>query len=152
MELPVVVRQALGESAAGVSLRDVSQARDDELLRMVLLTDEEGNLQAICREGDLLDISALNKQLGRDLRVMKRREQVRVRERSGLTELPALPSLTGWPTIVDARVDELASVALVLGEQNLCMVMPGDEFRGITVAADRHSFSVARDTIAVNLN
>ena len=73
MELPVVVRQALGESAAGVSLRDVSQARDDELLRMVLLTDEEGNLQAICREGDLLDISALNKQLGRDLRVMKRR-------------------------------------------------------------------------------
>jgi HD-like signal output (HDOD) protein len=152
MELPVVVRQALGESAAGVSLRDVSQARDDELLRMVLLTDEVGNLQAICREGDLLDINALNKQLGRDLRVMKRREQVRVRERSGLTELPALPSLTGWPTIVDARVDELASVALVLGEQNLCMVMPGDEFRGITVAADRHSFSVARDTIAVNLN
>lgn len=152
MELPVAVRQALGDSAAGVSLRDVSQARDDELLRMVLLSDEQGNLQAICRQGDLLDISALNKELHRDLRVMKRREQVRVRERSGLTELPALPSLTGWPTVVDSRVDELASVALVLGERNLCMVMPGEEFKAITASSQRRSFSVTRDSIAVNLD
>ncbi|TKV69512.1 HDOD domain-containing protein [Marinobacter panjinensis] len=152
MELPVVVRQALGDSAAGVSLRDVSQARDDELLRMVLLSDELGNLQAICRQGDMLDINALNKELGRDLRVMKRREQVRVRERSGLTELPALPSLTGWPTVVDARVDEQAQVALVLGEKNLCMVVPGDEFKAITAAAERREFSVTPDSISVNLD
>ncbi len=152
MELPVVVRQALGDSAAGVSLRDVSQARDDELLRMVLLSDEQGNLQAICRQGDMLDINALNKELGRDLKVMKRREQVRVRERSGLTELPALPSLTGWPTVVDTRVDEQAHVALVLGEQNLCMVVSGDEFKAITAAAERREFSVTPDTISVNLD
>ncbi|MFN2362232.1 MAG: HDOD domain-containing protein [Marinobacter sp.] len=152
MELPVAVRQALGDSAAGVSLRDVNQVKGDELLRMVLLSDEQGNLQVVCRQGDLLDINALNKELGRDLRVMKRREQVRIRERSGLTELPALPSLTGWPTVVDARVDEQASVALVLGEQNLCMVMPGDEFRAITASAERRTFSVEADTIAVNLD
>ena len=42
MELPVVVRQALGETAGEVSLRDVSQARNDQLLRMVLLSDETG--------------------------------------------------------------------------------------------------------------
>ncbi|CAN0601949.1 unnamed protein product, partial [Ectocarpus sp. 12 AP-2014] len=67
MELPVVVRQALGETAGEVSLRDVSQARNDQLLRMVLLSDEQGNLQAVCRQDDLLDINALNQQLGRDL-------------------------------------------------------------------------------------
>ncbi|PXX88967.1 signal transduction protein [Marinobacter vulgaris] len=152
MELPVAVRKALGESAAGVSLREVSQAMNDELLRMVLLSDEQGNLQVICRQGDLLDINALNKELGRDLRVMKRREQVRVQERSGLKELPALPSLTGWPTVVDTRVDEQASVALVSGERSLCMVMPGDEFRAMTAAAERRALSVAPDTIEVNLN
>ena len=102
MELPVAVQQALGASASGVSLRNASQANGEELLRMALLSDTDGNLQVICRKHDLIDLEALNKRLARDFRLMKRREQVRVRERAGLKELPALPSLTGWPTIVDS--------------------------------------------------
>ncbi len=152
MELPVVVRQALGETAGEVSLRDVSQARNDQLLRMVLLSDEQGKLQAVCRQDDLLDINALNKQLGRDLQVMKRRDQVRVQERAGLAELPALPSLTGWPSVVDERVDSLPAVALSLGAQNLAMVMPAADFRALTSNAERAAFAVAPETIAVNLD
>ncbi|MBS8242030.1 HDOD domain-containing protein [Marinobacter lipolyticus] len=152
MELPVAVRQALGESAGEVSLRDVSQARTDQLLRMVLLSDEQGNLQAICRQDDLLDINALNQQLGRDLQVMKRRDQLRVRERAGLAELPALPSLTGWPCVVDERVDRLSTVALALGAQNLAMVMPCADFLALTASAQRAAFAVAPETIAVNLD
>ena len=45
MELPVAVQQALGDSAAGVSLRDAAQASQNQLLRMVLLSDGQGNLQ-----------------------------------------------------------------------------------------------------------
>ncbi len=112
MELPVAVQQALGASASGVSLRNASQANGEELLRMALLSDSAGNLQVICRKHDLIDLEALNKRLGRDFRLMKRREQVRVRERAGLKELPALPSLTGWPTVVDSRVDDMSAVAL----------------------------------------
>lgn len=152
MELPVVVRQALGETAGEVSLRDVSQAQNDQLLRMVLLSDEQGNLQAICRQHDLLDINALNKQLGRDLQLMRRVDQVRVRERAGLTELPALPSLTGWPSVVDERVEGLPTVALALGAQNLAMVMPAAEFEALTAKAERAAFAVAPETIAVNLD
>jgi prolyl-tRNA editing enzyme YbaK/EbsC (Cys-tRNA(Pro) deacylase) len=126
MELPVAVQQALGETAAGVSLRDAGTASRKELLRMVLLTDEQGNFQVICRKDDLIDLEQMNKELGRDLRLMKRREQVRVRERAGLKALPALPSLTGWPTLVDERVDKLSAVALELGEQNLS---PSNLFR-----------------------
>lgn len=152
MELPVAVQQALGETAAGVSLRDAGQASRTELLRMVLLNDEQGNLQVICRRDDLIDLEQLNKQLGRDLRLMKRREQLRVRERAGLKALPALPSLTGWPTVVDERVDELPSVALELGEQNLAMVMPAEDFRALTANADRRSLAVAPESIKVNLD
>ncbi len=83
MELPVSVREALGDNAGGVALRDIRQAGSDQLLRMVLLSDDQGNVQVICRHDDLLDINSLNRQLGRDLRVMKRREQLRVRERAG---------------------------------------------------------------------
>ncbi|MDN6318822.1 MAG: HDOD domain-containing protein [Marinobacter sp.] len=152
MELPVTVQQALGDVAKGVSLRDAGQASRHELLRMVLLNDGQDNLQVICCKEDLIDLEQLNKQLQRNYRLMKPREQVRVRERAGLRELPALPSLTGWPTLVDSRVDELSCVALELGEQHLAMVMPAEDFRTLTQQAERQSFVVASETIAVNLN
>src|SRR5690554_4695157 len=129
MELPVVVQQALGENAMGVSLRSVNQVKPEYLLRMVLLNDSQGNLQAICRRDDMLDLEALNKSLGRDLRMMQRREQMRVRQRAGLQELPALPSLTGWPTVIDRRVEELEFVALELADEKLSIMMPAEEFR-----------------------
>ena len=152
MELPVVVQQALGESALGVSLRSVSQVKPDHLLRMVLLSDSQGNLQAICRRDDMLDLEALNKSLGRDLRMLQRREQVRVRQRAGLQELPALPSLTGWPTVIDRRVDQLECIALELAEQGLAIMMPVDDFRQLTAKADRDDFAVETHSISVNLD
>ncbi|MCK7549071.1 HDOD domain-containing protein [Marinobacter koreensis] len=152
MELPVAVQQALGESAAGVSLRQSGQANTEELLRMILLSDEQGHLQAICRKNDLVDLEQLNKRLGRDLKLMKRREQVRIRERAGLKEMPALPSLTGWPTVVDEAVYDLPAVALELSEQGIAMVMPADDFRSLAEKADRLSFAVAIDAIPVNLD
>lgn len=150
MELPVTVQQALGDAAKGVSLRDAGQANTQELLRMVLLNDGQNNLQAICRRDDFIDLEHLNKQLQRNFRLVKSREQVRVKERAGLRALPALPSLTGWPTVVDHRVDDLSSVALELGEQNLAMVLPAEDFRELTEKAGRQSFAVARQSIAVN--
>jgi HD-like signal output (HDOD) protein len=152
MELPVAVRQALGDSASDVSLRDMAQARQDQLLRMVLLSDEQGSLQVICRHSDLLDINALNKRLDRDLRMMNKRDQAKARQRAGLSDLPPLPSLTGWRTLVDERVDAMSSVALALVDQNLCMVMPRQDFQSVIQQAERHSFSVASDSISVNLN
>ncbi|MCG8522769.1 MAG: HDOD domain-containing protein [Pseudomonadales bacterium] len=152
MELPVVAQQALGDNAPGVSFRSVSQIDTGHLLRMVLLSDDQGNLQAICRRNDMLDLEALNKRLGRDLRMMQRREQVRVRQKAGLQELPALPSLTGWPTVVDRRVDELEAVALELGEQDLGLMMPGEDFRQLTAKAARHDFAVDTAKISVNLD
>jgi len=152
MELPVAVRQALGESASGVSLRDLGQAAGEQLLRMVLLSDDQGNLQAICRQGDLLDINSLNKSLHRDLRVMNKREQAKATQRAGLRDMPPLPSLTGWQTVVDERVDTMSSVAIALSDQNLCMVMPGEDFQSVIQQAQRCSFSVSSDSISVNLD
>ena len=152
MELPVVVQQALGDNAPGVSLRSVSQIDTGYLLRMTLLSDDKGNLQAICRRNDMLDLEALNKRLGRNLRMMQLREQVRVQQKAGLQELPALPSLTGWPTVVDRRVDELEAVALELEEQHIGMMMPGEDFRQLTAKADRHDFTVDTAQISVNLD
>lgn len=152
MELPVAVRQALGDTAADVTLRDATQTNASDTLRMVFLTDEQGPVQVICRSGDLLDIATLNKQLGRDLRLMSRQEQRRVRERLGLSEVPALPSLTGWHTVIDQAVDSLSSIALELVDHNLSIVLPREDFDTITAGAERRSFAVDPDSVPVNLD
>lgn len=152
MELPVVVRQALGDKADRVELRDVSGRPAVQTLRMVLLNDDQGQVQIICRSQDLVDIEALNKRLGRDLRLMPGRDQLRVREKTGLRQLPALPLLTGFSTVVDDAVDGLADVALELVDHDLVMVLKGDEFHGLTDGAQRLSFAIDPDTVGVNLN
>ncbi|QSP95938.1 HDOD domain-containing protein [Marinobacter salinisoli] len=152
MQIPVAVQRALGEFSSGVSLRSAGQAEIKDCLRMVLLTDDEGQLQLVCRKADLIDLEQLNTHLGRQLKVIGRREQLRVRERAGVVELPALPKLTGWETLVDSGVDEMSSVTLELAEQDLALVLPGEDFRSLTEHARRMSFAVAVDAIAVNLD
>jgi len=152
MQLPVVIKQSLAETASAVSLRDVSQISPQHLLRMVLLSDSEGKVQAICRRDDLLDLEALNNRLGRDLRMMPIGEQVRMRQRIGLSDLPAVPALTGWPTVVDSRIDDLDYVALELSDQHLAVVMPAEDFAELTRKANRKSFAVDTDSVSVNLS
>ncbi|MBB5320812.1 HDOD domain-containing protein [Marinobacter oulmenensis] len=152
MELPVLIQQSLGDMAVDVSLRESDRVSASHELRMVLLSDSDGTVQAICRRGDLLDLEALNKQMGRNLTIMQRREQVRVRQRLGLSELPALPSLTGWPSVVDTSVDELNFVALALADEKMSIVLPGSDFRQLTVKAPRHSFARTVASVPVNLD
>ncbi|NWO08300.1 MAG: HDOD domain-containing protein [Alteromonadaceae bacterium] len=152
MQLPVMIKQALAEQASAVSLRSIDQVDPDHLLRMVLLSDAEGKLQAICRNDDLLDLASLNKGLGRDFRMMPIGEQVRVRQRVGLPELPALPGLTGWPLVVDTRVNELDYVALPLADRAQAMVLPAEEFQQLTASGRRQGFALDTASVAVNLN
>jgi len=152
MELPVVVRQALGDKADCVELQEVTERAAVQTLRMVLLNDSNGKVQIICRSQDLIDIVALNKHLGRELHLMPGSEQLRVREKTGLRQLPALPLLTGFDTVVDQAVDGLTDVALELVDQNLVMVLKGDEFRALTEGARRLLFAVDPDSVGVNLN
>jgi len=58
MDVPATVRQALGECATNVALRDVDKADPDQLLRMVLLSDGCHKLQVIYRSCDLLDLES----------------------------------------------------------------------------------------------
>lgn len=153
MDLPAVVREALAASAPELRVCDAKESPLDSTLRMVLLQDEQGPYQAICRRRDLLDIVQLNKHLGRDLRLMPLNQQVRIRQRLGLMrELPALPTLTGLPTVVDKAVDALTDVVLDVVEQGLCISLTAAEFRDLSANAERHRFTTPVDEIQVNLN
>ncbi|SFM02429.1 HDOD domain-containing protein [Marinobacter zhejiangensis] len=152
MELPVVVRQALGDKADCVELREVSGRAVLQTLRMVLLSDDCGQVQVISRSQDLVDVVALNKCLDRDLSLMTGAEQLKVREKLGLRQLPALPLLTGFTTVVDDAVDGLTDVALELLDQNLVIVLKGAQFQALTADAQRQSFAVDAGSVGVNLD
>lgn len=143
MEVPAIVRQALGECATSVALRDVDKADPEQLLRMVLLSDGCHKLQVIYRSCDLLDLETLNVQLGRSYALLPSAEQQRLCDRLGLTELPALPALTGWQTVVDSTVDAGLTVALVLQEPYMAMVMPAASFIRLCGEAGRLNCAVA---------
>lgn len=153
MELPATVREALSGVAPDLALRAPTPDQGDNLLRMVLLDDDQGQLQVICRQQALLDLAALNKQIGRDLRLLSRKQQARLRERLGLVQdIPAVPALTGWPTMVDAGLDKLGAVTLDFADQGGQLPLSGEQFQRMTETARRLPFAVSLEAIRVNLN
>jgi HD-like signal output (HDOD) protein/prolyl-tRNA editing enzyme YbaK/EbsC (Cys-tRNA(Pro) deacylase) len=159
MELPVAIQQALNaveetgaDSNTAPVFEVINESGLDSAVRMVLLQDTEGQLQVICRYYDLLDMAALNRELGRDLRVLDRRAQNRLKDKLGVEALPALPSLTGWTTLVDAAVDKEQSVTLLMGANSHRVKLSGQAFQAITAGAQRVNVTKPSQDIAVNLN
>ncbi|WP_148861538.1 HDOD domain-containing protein [Marinobacter fonticola] len=155
MELPVAVQDALDAArrGRGMPLFEIVEVDgDSHALRMVPLEDHEGKLQVICRKADLLDINRLNKKMGRDFRVISRRELCRIRERLGVELLPALPSLTGWSTIVDEAVDQQTVVTLSYKPGGPQIELPSEAFHVMTADARRMRLATPAAEIQVNLS
>lgn len=155
MELPIAVRDALDAArrGRGMPLFEIVEVNgDSHALRMVPLEDYQGKLQVICRKADLLDVNRLNKNLGRDFRVISRKELYRIRERLGVESLPALPSLTGWDTIVDEAVDSQPVVTLSYKPGGPQIELPSEAFHVITADAQRMKLATPATDIRVNLS
>ena len=147
MELPSVVRRALGDAAVQVVLNEDAQNTDETRLRTVFLRDEKGAIQVISRRRDILDIAALNQRLQRDLRPLPAAEQLHLCRQAGLAELPALPGVTKLPTFVDVAVDALSTIAIELSDIKRVLLMQGSDFKTVTAAVERFEFAVALDTV-----
>lgn len=152
MELPVSVRQLLEETAPGWTLQEAC-ADVSDVLRMVLLSDDEGQVQVIFRRQDLFDISTLNKKMSRDLHLMPAKHQLRFRDRIGVKTLPAIPTLTGLPSYIDKAVDDLPTVCIYVdGQTSERLTLDGKAFAALSTGCERGRFSAAAADIAVNLN
>ncbi|MGP4842837.1 HDOD domain-containing protein [Marinobacter sp. 1Y8] len=154
-ELPVALVDALkpvsgGEGSPSYHLRP--EGTPENAVRMVLLEDLDGKLQVICRQHDLLDVTLLNKQLGRDFRALSRRELRRLTSRLEVQILPALPSLTGWPSLVDPAVDELDEVSLSFQSQGPALEVSADAYRELSADIRRFSATTPLSSIDVNLS
>ncbi|MAA66399.1 MAG: signal transduction protein [Alteromonadaceae bacterium] len=129
-----------------------SDSSPENAVRMVPLEDVDGKLQVICRQVDLLDVTLLNKQLGRDFRAINRRELRRLTSRLEVQTLPALPSLTGWPSLVDPAVDGLNRINLSFQSQGPVIDMTAAAYRELTGDIRRFTTTTPQSSIDVNLS
>ncbi|MFL1483056.1 HDOD domain-containing protein [Marinobacter sp. LN3S78] len=151
MEMPGAIRKLLEESTITTKPETMAVPAVAPILRMVLLGDNQGQVQVISRSDDLLDLADLNQQLGRDLHLVSQNDYARVRKQTGLHEIPALPALTGWPTIVDRRVRETDRVTIEPAGDNTRLTLTQAEFRELAGQAEERAFCVPVSDIRVNL-
>lgn len=119
---------------------------------MVLLQDALGRLQVILPSDHLLDVDALNRKLGRDLRAVPRGDLDVLLKRLKVERLWPVPTLTNFETIVDNSVRTLPQVLFMLDAQgNLASVDTGD-FERVAARARWVDCAIPLSRIDVNLD
>lgn len=97
--------------------------------RSVILKDRKGMLQAIIPVDCMLDLALLNQVTGRELRAISDAELLELIEKKSLRSLPALPQITGLPTVVDEAVFAHPEVLLESGGETGFLRLQQQDFR-----------------------
>lgn len=151
MDMPGAIRKLLDDATITAQPEALDAPVTGVRLRMVLLADDQGHTQVICRSDQLLDLADLNTQLGRDLCLVSQGDHTRLLRQTGLHSVPALPALTGWPTIVDSRVGEVETVVIEPTGANARLTLGQAEFRALAGEVEERSVCVPLTDIDVNL-
>ncbi|WP_227519766.1 HDOD domain-containing protein [Mangrovitalea sediminis] len=153
MSVPGALMQVFGALSPPVEPRvfDAAKKPLETILKMVVLADDQGRQQVVFPAAHLLDIDRLNKLQARELRALPRSDVQQLLTRFQMLQLPAVPSLTGLPTILDSDID--------LGGNDL-LIESGypDQWLSISVkdflrlAPDARSFQVSVPLSRVEVN
>ena len=103
--------------------------------RSVILADAKGQLQTIIPADSLLDLVALNKLTGRNLRAVSSKQLKQIFDAKQLCSLPAIPQITGFPTVVDASVLNQPEVLLESGGDSGILRLKQQDFKQILQGA-----------------
>ena len=130
------------ENAIDHPARYKQQLQDLHAATSVILEDKDGQLQALFPADCMLDLNKLNTALGRQLRAVSHASVLDLYERHNLDSLPALPKVTGLPTVVDERLFTGDSLYLESGGRDQLLHLKQEHFKRILRDADTISFTV----------
>lgn len=116
MPVPTTIKQLLDNQNISYHVNSSEAGDNDPLfgqrmrnlsaIKALVLKDDKGKVQALIPSDCLLDLDALNRQLGRNLKAIHPSELQPFFQRHNLDSVPALPIMNGITSIIDERVLE----------------------------------------------
>ncbi|WP_339897456.1 HDOD domain-containing protein [uncultured Gilvimarinus sp.] len=117
--------------------------RQQGAARSILLQDEIGRVQVVLGADRLLDLSAVNRHLSRELRAAEPDALKQFCEANQFQSVPALPQVAGLLTLVDQQLLERDSLLLDSGDDGQLIRVDSNEFQQILKDAIVCELSVA---------
>jgi HD-like signal output (HDOD) protein/prolyl-tRNA editing enzyme YbaK/EbsC (Cys-tRNA(Pro) deacylase) len=99
--------------------------------RSVLLQDAMGRVQVVIAADSLLDLKAVNRQLGRELHATSLDELAKFCQTHSLQTVPALPKIAGLLTLVDKNLLDRNDLLLDSGNEEQLLHLNRAEFQQI---------------------
>ncbi|MCX4026541.1 HDOD domain-containing protein [Endozoicomonas sp. SM1973] len=139
MAIPQQVQQILDNEQIRYRLSSVSDNHEhppkSATAVSVVLEDDAGQLQIICPRDHMIDLEKMNEKLGRKLVATSYRNMQKLYSNHGLQALPAIPQLTGLPTLVENSLLKNETIYIDSGIQHQYIRVKNDEFKRITGTA-----------------
>lgn len=117
-------------------LRNMSAAKS------LILQDGQGRVQVIISADRLLDLKAVNRQLGRELQATSLEDIRKFCDAHHLDSIPALPKLAGLQTLVDRSLMDRSELLLDSGSEEQLVRIDRNEFEQILEGATLCDISV----------
>lgn len=150
MSIPSSVEAVLNEHQINYGLTETPQFGDYSfsqfikqagITRTTLLGDAKGQIQVITPADSMLDLNAVIKYTGRELRALPESELANIINDKQLCSLPAIPQLTGLPTLLDEAVLRQPEIVLESGGNTGLLRLKQQDFKLIVNDAIVGDFS-----------
>ena len=143
------------ESTAELTLNEMNRptvvdkagVSPSQIIKMILMSDSLGRVQVIIPSDCLLDVDVLNRALGRSLEALPNEDVSSLIARYSLTALPAIPDITGLPSVIDSRVLENDEIYVESEQAGQLIKLSKEAFTISTKKAKEVSFVVPLNTI-----
>ena len=111
-------------------------------VKSTILKDGLGKVQVLYPSDSLLDLNVLNQELTRQLRAASHDDLRSFYDQYQLESIPALPKLSGLPTVVDLRLMQAPSLYLDSGTSDQLLQLEQKEFLQVIGDATQLEFAV----------
>jgi HD-like signal output (HDOD) protein/prolyl-tRNA editing enzyme YbaK/EbsC (Cys-tRNA(Pro) deacylase) len=138
MSIPAKIEQFLEAQNVSYQLAPVEETvpspREQQLkeagaAKLVMLQDDQGRLQAIIPGNHLLDLQKLNRLTKRNFEAARADAANQFCQQLAVSALPALPQLTGLPTIVDKALLEKTDIVVESGSSGTLLTLSQESFQ-----------------------
>jgi HD-like signal output (HDOD) protein/prolyl-tRNA editing enzyme YbaK/EbsC (Cys-tRNA(Pro) deacylase) len=113
-----------------------------KLARVVFLKDSIGQVQVVIPSNRILDLNRLSQQCGRQFNALSTDELLRLKNKFGIEDFPALPQVTQIDSLIDEHLLDEEQLFIATGDNHEWIKLPGDSFKSLTTSSTMGTFTV----------